>query len=389
MGNKLTFSQFAQLMSGKCNIDIKVCEAFLKTLFRNITGGLDNDEIVKIKDFGTFKVTSVASRKSVDVNTGEDNEIPAHRKVVFVPAKELAIAVNRPFEMFETLEISDDLSESEIMEAISSGDMEPAGDLKGEENMEPEKVEDQPQQEQKIVADATESVEDVTQIQENDIETESDGNAGTETLGTEEPLTDELMTEDNVAEDTLTDDIKPVRGFKHGFIWGIVAAFLIMLIGAGVVYYLYRESITEIVAHNKGVKGNVANEKIAIGDMIDEGEAAEDINTGEPTIVENEGGTSGEGANAVPTKPSDTAPVYDTITDTRYLTTMAKDHYGNYHLWPYIYEENSKMLGHPNRIKPGTRIVIPDLQKYGVDPKNPADIEKAKKMGGEIYSRYR
>ena len=90
---------------------------------------------------------------------------------------------------------------------------------------------------------------------------------------------------------------------------------------------------------------------------------------------------------SVPTGPSD-ATVYDTITKTRYLTTMAKDHYGNYHLWPYIYRENGKILGHPDRIKPGTRVVIPDLAKYGVDPKNADHIDKAKKLGVEIYARY-
>ena len=89
----------------------------------------------------------------------------------------------------------------------------------------------------------------------------------------------------------------------------------------------------------------------------------------------------------VPTQPSD-KKVYDTITKTRYLTTMAKDHYGNYHLWPYIYQENEKILGHPDRIRPGTKVVVPPLSKYGVNPDNKADIDKAKKLGNEIYARY-
>lgn len=83
------------------------------------------------------------------------------------------------------------------------------------------------------------------------------------------------------------------------------------------------------------------------------------------------------------------SPVYDTISRTRYLTTMAKEHYGNYHLWPYIYEENKAILGHPDRIRPGTKVVIPPLSKYGVNPKNPADIAEAKRKGAAIYSRYK
>ena len=68
---------------------------------------------------------------------------------------------------------------------------------------------------------------------------------------------------------------------------------------------------------------------------------------------------------------------------------MAKEHYGNYHLWPYIYEENKAILGHPDRIRPGTKVRIPSLDKYGVNPKDPAAIAKAKKMGVAIYARYK
>ena len=93
-----------------------------------------------------------------------------------------------------------------------------------------------------------------------------------------------------------------------------------------------------------------------------------------------------ETAKKPDTAPSDT-PVYDVVTTTRYLTTIASEHYGNFNLWPYIYEENKAILGHPDRIKPGTRIVVPPLSKYGVNPKNKSDIDKAKKMGKEIYSR--
>lgn len=79
---------------------------------------------------------------------------------------------------------------------------------------------------------------------------------------------------------------------------------------------------------------------------------------------------------------------YDTVSKTRYLRTMAKEYYGNAELWPYIYEENRHKLGDPDRIRPGSSVKIPKLDKYGVNPNNPADIEKAKRLGREIYSRY-
>ncbi len=80
---------------------------------------------------------------------------------------------------------------------------------------------------------------------------------------------------------------------------------------------------------------------------------------------------------------------YDTITKKRFLTTMAKEYYGDYNLWPFIYDENKAILGHPDRIKPGTRVVIPPASKYGIDASNAACVAKAKRRGQQIYSKYR
>lgn len=67
---------------------------------------------------------------------------------------------------------------------------------------------------------------------------------------------------------------------------------------------------------------------------------------------------------------------------------MAREYYGNYHLWPFIYDYN-KGLGHPDRIRPGTRIMVPTPKTLGIDPTDPAIIKKAKNRGIEIYNRYR
>lgn len=79
---------------------------------------------------------------------------------------------------------------------------------------------------------------------------------------------------------------------------------------------------------------------------------------------------------------------YDKIAKDRYLVTMARNYYGDPNFWPYIYEENRVKFGHPDKIRIGSSVVIPNLKKYGVDPKNPADVEKAKKLAKEIYARF-
>lgn len=149
-----------------------------------------------------------------------------------------------------------------------------------------------------------------------------------------------------------------------------------------------QDSVTanaEKTEQQPAAQANAAGQQDASGNPADVTEVA--ANQEGDEAIANSGSENADGEDVVPTAPSD-KKVYDTISTTRYLTTMAKDHYGNYNLWPYIYKENSKILGHPDRIRPGTKVVIPPLSKYGVDPKNPEDIKKAKKLGVEIYSRY-
>lgn len=82
-------------------------------------------------------------------------------------------------------------------------------------------------------------------------------------------------------------------------------------------------------------------------------------------------------------------PKYDKITKTRFLTTMAREYYGDYNYWPLIYDAN-KGLGHPDRIRPGTKIKIPSIQELGnIDLKDPSNLRKAKNRGIQIYSNYR
>ena len=96
----------------------------------------------------------------------------------------------------------------------------------------------------------------------------------------------------------------------------------------------------------------------------------------------------------IPAEEKDVYPVsdgviaYDRIGTSRFLITMSREYYGDPNFWPYIYEENRARFGHPDKIAPGTTVLVPSLKKYGVNPKNPSDVEKAKRKGKEIYSRY-
>ena len=71
---------------------------------------------MKIKGFGTFKVSAVGARASVDVNTGERIIIDGRNKISFTPEVLLRDRVNRPFVQFETVVLNDGVDFSEIDE---------------------------------------------------------------------------------------------------------------------------------------------------------------------------------------------------------------------------------------------------------------------------------
>lgn len=89
-------------------------EAFVSAMFALINEALASERAVKVKGLGTFKVISVAARKSVDVNTGAPIVIDGRDKISFTPDSSLRDEVNKPFAQFETVVVNDGVDFSEI-----------------------------------------------------------------------------------------------------------------------------------------------------------------------------------------------------------------------------------------------------------------------------------
>ncbi len=118
MDAKLNHSDLSALLAKELNISNTKSEQFTKAFFDLIIEGLATDGIVKINGLGTFKVTDVASRGSVDVNTGAKIEIKGHKKLSFTPAESLKDEVNRPFAMFEPVEVDDTYQDEEPVNEV-------------------------------------------------------------------------------------------------------------------------------------------------------------------------------------------------------------------------------------------------------------------------------
>lgn len=438
MNEKITLPSLVNLLSEKSGMSKKQCEDFVREFFGSIVSIVSEGENLKIKGFGTFKIIDIEARKSVNVNTGEEIEIPSHRKLTFVPCKELAEEINAPFSMFDTIEIDESelnlnlLSENPADSAslqeykLEEGD-DDADDANPEENEEIQEEASPIETPTEIIAEVESKVESVEKKAEEIIKevplnpvtevTEvlvEDAVAETSEDPTEYPK-DEAAEDSakNAAEDIHEDIIEktetkgintdftepieetiypmasqtlpPKRSkFGWGFLCGIITAAALcaafFLLPLDKMHQFKQELI-----NGKTVPSTPAD---TVNTLQKEASVVATDSSKTTSQVEQKV-SQAEKSGIAPTAASDDKVIYDTVTTTHYLTTIAKEHYGNFNLWPYIYEENKGILGHPDRIRPGTRVVIPPLSKYGVDPSRPADIAKAKALGTKIYDKFR
>ena len=108
-------SDFASELVERYGLKEEEATEFISAMFDIICEQLDGaDKQVKVKGLGTFKVTSVGARASVDVNTGERIIIEGRNKISFTPEVMLRDRVNRPFVQFETVVLNDGVDFSEI-----------------------------------------------------------------------------------------------------------------------------------------------------------------------------------------------------------------------------------------------------------------------------------
>lgn len=407
MSSKILLPAIVNYLSEATGKSKKQAEAFLKAYFNVLSESLSDHDTVKIKEVGTFKVSRVEARKSVDVSTGEETRIPPHYKVVFTPSGSLSEKVNEEFGWLEIVEISGNVSNEEL-DAINEDDaiVLPYEELPLQEYKDSEQEEEESEklgEELETDFGEIEPAEPFGPVDPDDPEPDEpvEQDMASPSLSEREGVSPIYLTEEEGKNFATRNDLKvislnikklreeiretreeerPRRKRSYALLWSLLfcAAFL-----TGGFFLLYHLLSMRLSAPNE-VNLSQAVVEAPATQLDEEDKEAEEYQENDEAAAEPE---SAEPEDVVPTAPSDMKAM-DQITSTRYLTTMAKEHYGNYNLWPYIYLENEERLGHPDRIKPGTKIVIPKIEKYNINPENPEDIEKAKRLGAEIYRRF-
>ena len=90
--------------------------AFVEAFQSVFEEALLRDKVLKISGLGTFKLIAVESRKSVNVNTGEEIEIAGHYKLTFTPDVALKDKVNESLAHLETMEL--DVNDGNSFEVV-------------------------------------------------------------------------------------------------------------------------------------------------------------------------------------------------------------------------------------------------------------------------------
>lgn len=118
MDKKVLIQDLADGLVLRRGLPKKDADVFVRSVFEIIGEYLQTDKIVKVKGLGTFKLVTVDSRESVDVNTGERILIKEYTKINFTPDPVLRDAVNKPFAQFETVVLYEgtDIADMERMD---------------------------------------------------------------------------------------------------------------------------------------------------------------------------------------------------------------------------------------------------------------------------------
>ena len=206
--NKSSLSVLAKAVASKRGLTQAEAERFIATMFEVAGAGIQEDKLLKMKWLGTFKITSVKDRESVDVNTGERILIEGRDKISFTPDNIMKEIINKPFAQFETVVVNDGVDFSDIDEKFANMEREEELLLQKEQERHDDEVvleEQNAEQPQELDQNVRQSREE-EQSQENlpDAELQSQENLSDAELQSQENLPDaELQSQENLPDAEL------------------------------------------------------------------------------------------------------------------------------------------------------------------------------------------
>ena len=372
MNNRLSIQDLALILSEQTGKSTEEALRFLQEFIAVVSEGVYNDKLVKVKGLGTFKIIRVEERASVSVNSGERFVIPSHYKFTFTPDKELKELVNKPFSLFDTVELNEEVDFSDVDVSAETSGAEEAADDSYEE----------------ILPDGIpEQAIEAPQTPEPEVKPE--------------PAVEEEAApqEEAKAEPKPAEPVSSVSGYKEyrrkrrrsasrKLLFPIACLFVVIVLG--IVYIVCLSGRTTVNKNWEPPMAEVGNPTPEAGmnpvpadstgvTPPDSASLATDSVVAEPPVVEE---------NHPEETPKSDILALVTIKAGDRLASFAKQYYGHKFFWVYIYQYNQDIISDPNNIPIGTELRIPDPGLYGIDATDRSSIDKAAALQSQILGKF-
>lgn len=365
MKQTVAISTFAGMLARQSGYTADFCERFVAEMFKTVADALKDSNKVTIKGLGRFSADEAGN-------------------VEFTPDPAFAADVNAPFECFEPEPLDDDITDDMLSSEEDNDRTVVTEEDIVEEPSETPTVSDDNSYVEDIEVDSTaettemptETISDTTicPIDESVDDTIEPGLVS-QMLSSENAEmheNDELTVNDGADDVICTDDETECSPKRRRPLWAFVCGMAVgAVIGATATYLAIaprakaetndqiRENEQEVAEELGEISPAAPTDTIAIQQELDPTEQTE--------VEKNEKKDS---------------VVYDTVTTT--LAQLSRKHFGSYEFWVYIYEENRDVISNPDKVESGTRVRIPDVDKYDIDANDRNSINKALKKSQEI-----
>lgn len=330
MNNTVTLSQLITRLAKATGVDNNTARRFLRTFFATIEETVENGESVTIKNIGTFRVTETPD---------------GHRSIGFLPDTVISGEVNKPFEMFEAVELADGVDFSEI-ESKTEPELIPEPELVSE----PEPVSE--------TVTEPEPMPEAAPVPEPEPVAEPEPRPEPKPVPEPEPEETVFHFADDDEEEEAPQPVEEARE-KRGNRWIWIAA--VAIVAAGVIGYFAAmkavpvPDLYEDYEDEETVADAVAApviEEVAVENVQ---EPAQRADAAEQPKAEPKPQPA---PTQVPAQAKKAEPVYDTVQVS--LIRLAKKHYGVPEFWVFIFDANRDKISNPNTIRPGTKVIIPE-----------------------------
>lgn len=378
MSEKTTFQELIESIAEETDSSKQFTRDFLKNFVDIVNDGLKDGEDISIAGFGKFKLRQVDERLGYNPQTEEKMTIPAHKKMVFKPYKDVRELVNAPYAHLEATLIEEDKDNEPEAEPKSQSsakkiEEELFGITESPEKTEPVETSDTDDEKPSVATSEAfsladdvqtdeEKEEDIVEYNEMDEElTEFMGSgedqrdekkpAGEASFSPTSPLGAAIDEERTSQEETVASSASVSRRKSRKRISSIsvlAAAALFILLSTGGAWYFnvlpdisiqqtkpnMTASVTEVRPSVDNQSGNRQSQKVT-------------------AINQNTAGQSMGRAQSQQRRLKQLV-----ITKGATLWSIADEQFGNPRLWPWIYNTNQS-IENPDLIVAGQMLSVP------------------------------